>query len=54
MPPVTYPDFSLIKTKNIQIQETGDPDIVRGSYRINLPDGRTQVVNYEVQSDLIT
>ena len=32
----------------LQIQETGEPEIVRGSYRINLPDGRTQVVNYEV------
>merc|ERR1712117_778158 len=34
-----------------EIQEKGDPDIVKGSYRINLPDGRTQVVNYEVHPE---
>ena len=32
-----------------KIQEAGDPNIVTGSYRINLPDGRTQVVSYEVR-----
>jgi len=34
-----------------EIEEKGDPDIVKGSYRINLPDGRTQVVNYEVHPE---
>merc|ERR1711936_624149 len=41
--PETYNKF--------EIQETGEPEIVRGSYRINLPDGRTQVVNYEVHPE---
>lgn len=36
---------------NYEIQEAGDPNIVTGSYRINLPDGRTQVVSYEVHPD---
>ena len=34
-----------------KIQEAGDPNIVTGSYRINLPDGRTQVVSYEVRTE---
>merc|ERR1711953_329946 len=34
-----------------EIQESGEPDIVTGSYKINLPDGRTQLVSYQVHPE---
>jgi len=34
-----------------EIEESGNPDIVKGSYQIALPDGRTQLVTYEVHPE---
>ena len=53
--PETFNNYEVVNsgkcltiTLDTKIQEAGDPSIVTGSYRINLPDGRTQVVSYEV------
>merc|ERR1712121_120984 len=40
------------KTSNrYEINEAGSPEVVEGSYRIALPDGRVQVVTYQVHAD---
>merc|ERR1739847_56539 len=40
------------KTSNrYEINESGSPEIVEGSYRIALPDGRGQVMTYQVHAD---